>query len=261
MKCDNTLKHSSKLKLFLRFLPTIIAVILLSVMVPAESMGQMFSVGEKEPQFNSPNTNFFLGVEAMDVSYQGLRSIDNSAGQFEFAGPIIKVGYRNQFVNLHLSTGGPVSGIEYVGYFEVGGALNVLIDLYQSETISLFLPIHISSRLVNMTNSKNFYPRFNNFRFGNLSGGLGPKVLIRPAEKIRIDVRGIPTYGFAFASRGSQGGSFGSVDLQGRLYFDRLFGDVGLSVGYQYDLRNYDIDEDVYDYKIKGHIFELGITF
>ncbi len=83
----------------------------------------------------------------------------------------------------------------------------------------------------------------------------------KPAKNIRVQVGAVPTYGFSFATGGSVGGSIGTVTAHGKLYFDRLFNDKGLSIGYKYDFRSYDIEDDIYDYDLKGHSFEIGITF
>ncbi|NGP87168.1 hypothetical protein [Fodinibius halophilus] len=228
--------------------------------MPAIVRAQMFSVGEEEPRFNIPSTIIYVGLESIDVSYSGPASL-NSGGQFEFTGTILRAGYKNRFVNFRIGSGGGITGLEHASYFDAGGDLNVFLDLYKSEKLSLLLPVRISSRFVNMTNSENYYPRFNSFRFGSLAAGVGPKLLLRPMDKLRIHIGGIPSYGFGFASAGSDGGSYASVALNGQLYFDRLFGDSGLSIGYKYFYRSYDIDQNVYDYKIRGHNIEIGFTF
>ncbi len=258
MKCEFMFKHSLSAKLFCNFTAFFVVLCLMFGGVPRLSQAQMFSVGGDEPDYNVPQTELTLGLEPASVTYEG----GNNTGLFEFEGPMIRLGYNTRTLNLFLGTAGSVTGVDDVAYFDVGGHINFNLRLYRSEKVVVRLPVRISSRYVNMTNDEVFQPGINNyFRFGSLTPGAGAELLVRPSDDIRIAAGAVPSYGFAFASGGFFGGSLGSVAAHGRLYFDRLWGDMGLSIGYEYDLRNYDIDNDSYDYKVKGHLFELGITF
>lgn len=262
MKCKLMSHHS----LFSRFfcLPQYLLLSLLCMLVfPGLANAQMFSVGnEGGPEYNIPRTELTVGLEPMTVAYRGGTSGSRTVGLFAFEGPVIRLGYNSPGLDLFLGTGGEITGIEDISYFDVGGNIDFGIDLYRSEKFVARIPVRIASRYVNMVNSRFFQQAVNNyFRFGNLTVGGGAELVARPAEHLRIEVGAIPAYGFAFASGGFFGGSLGSVAAHGRLYLDRLWGNWGLSLGYKYDLRNYDIDENVYDYKITGHTFELGVTF
>ncbi len=159
-----------------------------------------------------------------------------------------------------MGTGGKVTGIDEAAYFDIGGNIDFGIRLYKSEKLLVQLPFQIASRYTNIT-SDQIIPTLSRFQFGSLTVGAGANVLARPFKGIRIEAGAIPNYGFAFASGGFFGGSLGAVAAEGRLYLDRLFDDVGLSLGYKYHLRNYDIDEDAYDYKLSGHSVNVGVTF
>lgn len=224
---------------------------------------QMFSVGDSGPDYSRPMSGLFMGLELMDVTYEGEPEgiVGTEAGAFEFDGPVLRLGYDTPGINLFLGTGGKITGIDDAAYFDVGGNVDFGIRLYRSEKVFLQLPIRIASRYTNITNSRQVFATVNRFEFGSLAFGAGARVVVHPREDIRIEAAAIPGYGFSFATGGLFGGSIGNTDGQTKIYFDRLFNDIGLSFGYTYNLRDYNVDDDVYDYKIRGHSMELGITF
>jgi len=227
-----------------------------------EARAQMFSVGSQGPRYNIPQTELYLGLEPMDVTYKG-GSMNSQLhpGAFEFSGSVLRLGYNSSGLNLFLGTGGKITGIDNVSYFDIGGNIDIGLMLERSKTFVLQIPIRIASRYTNMANDNVITSRYSRFKFGDLTGGAGLRLMVRPSNDIRIEVLGIPSYGAAFASGGFFGGSVGSIAAEGHLYFDHLFGNIGLSFGYKYDYRNYDVDENVYDYKISGNNIEVGITF
>ena len=263
MKCKSVLKHSpllkkirSKYALFI-----LIAGFIFAATSPLQA--QMFSVGDSAPEFSRPTNEIYIGLQPIDMNFEG-GSVQPAAAAdvFAFSGNIIRLGYEGRSVDLSLGTGGEITGINDNSYFDIGGNIDFGLPLYRSESVSLYIPFRIASRYTNVTSNQALgIQGLNRFQFGSLTLGAGGRVEIRPSENIRIHLGALPGYGFAFASGGFFGGSLSRVDGFGRLYLDQLFGDFGLSVGYVYDLRNYDIDEDVFDYEISGHSIELGITF
>lgn len=265
MKCDSATKHSPfQKKIFRNIITLLVTFWILFCGFPAALQAQMFSVGNPGVRFNTPQTEFYAGIEPLDVNFQGGDDIGpaQGAGAFSFEGPIIRLGYESRSFDIFLGSGGSITGIESASYFDVGGNIDFGLSVYRSKMFSFTLPVRIASRYTNITSDRSFQiPGVNRFRFGSLTGGAGVRVASNPLTNFRFEAGAVPSYGFAFASGGFFGGSMGSVAGFGRLYFDRLFEDVGISVGYKYNLRNYEVDEDVYDYKMIGHSLELGITF
>lgn len=262
MKCDSTTQHSHKMKRnVIKKLTGLLFGIFFVCANAVPVQAQMFSVGDQGPRFNVPQSEVYLGLEPMDVAYQGdMQAAEAEA--FEFEGPVIRLGYESPALDIFMGTGGTITGIDSASYFDTGGNIDFGLSLYRSRHLSLELPFRIASRYTNITNSQTFrFAGASRFRFGSLSAGAGVRVRVRPLENFRFKAGVVPSYGFAFASGGFFGGSLGAVSGNGRLYFDHLFGDAGLAIGYRYNLRNYDIDEDIYDYRINGHSLEVGITF
>ncbi|HET6527285.1 MAG TPA: hypothetical protein VFG39_00895 [Balneolaceae bacterium] len=223
---------------------------------PFAARAQMFSVGEDDPNLNLPRSEIYFAYEPMTVTYKGDESIFRS-GIFAFEGPVLRIGYKSAALDVSLAAGGKITGIETVSYFDVGGHIDVPINLFKTRKFAINVPIQIASRYTTITQSR----MFERFKFGSLTAGAGLKVLARPVDDFRLEAGIIPAYGFSFATGGLFGGSLGSISAGGRLYFDHLFEDIGLSLGYRYKIRNYDVDEEFYDYLMKAHSFQVGITF
>jgi hypothetical protein len=237
---------------------------LLSILICAATANivnaQMFSVGnDNRPEFNMPSNEIYLGFEPTSVTYQGGEDAE-AAGEFTYDAPLLRAGYSSRALNLFLGAGGAITGSDDVAYFDIGGNLNFGLPLYLTEKFSLQLPFRISSRLTNITNDQTVVS-LDRFRFIGFTAGAGLKASARPKQNIRLQVGAIPSYGFTTASGGLFGGSLKSLALNGRLYFDRLFGETGLSLGYKYDWRDYDVDEQKYDYRVNGHSIQVGLTF
>lgn len=259
MKCEIMAKHSTKF-IFMRYttVTAIFTTILLAASVNSVN-AQMFSAGsDNRPQFNMPRNEVYLGFEPTSVTYQGTDA--EGAGQFAYDAPVLRAGYSSRSLNLFLGAGGAITGSDNTAYFDIGGNLNFGLPLYFTEKFTLQLPVRISSRLTNITNDQTAV-NLDRFRFIGFTAGAGLEVKARPKQNLRIEAGAIPSYGFTTASGGLFGGTLGTLAVNGRLYLDRLFGDTGLSLGYKYDWRDYDVDEQKYDYRISGHSIQVGLTF
>lgn len=267
MKYETTTKHSPFL---LKIVKSAFFFLLFLPFVPQQAKAQMFSVGEDDAQTIIPPLELYLAYEPMNVTYQG-NNLDFEIPPglpidiFAFSGPVVRLGYNSPTINLSLASGGEITGLDNVSYFDFGGNINVNLNLYRTPTLSIQLPVQFSSRYTNITNSVRFnlmnVNLSNRFRFSNLNIGAGLKLFARPLTNLRFETGIIPSYGFAFASGGVFGGSLATVSAGARLFIDRIFGEVGLSLGYQYNLRNYNVDEALYDYRMNAHSIQLGITF
>ncbi|WP_445664084.1 hypothetical protein [Fodinibius sp. AD559] len=265
MKCKATKKNSlffeKRYKILAVFL-SMLFVLIAGSTTPLQA--QMFSVGETGPRNSGPLSEIYIGLESMEAIYKGAQNVNSQIrpGAFEYSGPVIKLGYNTTDLDLFLSTGGKVTGVDEASYFHTGGNFDFGINLYRSKILLLKIPFRLSSRYTNITGNETFNPQtVNRFQYGMISGGVGFRGELRPTKKARVKFGAIPGYGFSFATGGFFGGSIGVVDAFGKLYFDRLYNNLGLSIGYKYDFRSYDVEDEVYDYDLSGHSVEIGITF
>ena len=255
------IKHASKNNLSRSWvIAGIIAITLLLGTAPAVQ-AQMFSVeDESNSEFFRPSSEAYIGFEPTSVTYEGAESAED-AGLYEYDAPVLRIGYSGRTVNFFMGAGGSVTGSDDVAYFDVGGNINYQLPLYVSSQFILAVPVRISSRFTNITTEQTAIT-LNRFRFGSLLAGAGLKANIRTQSSIRVQLGAVPSYGFTFASGGFFGGGLGTLAVNGRLFFDQLLSnDMGLSVGYKYDFRKYNIDEERFDYRIQGHSIQVGITF
>ena len=255
------IKHSLKNSLFR--LQTIRSIISLIILLGTSTVvrAQMFSVEEEtDAELNRPHSEAYIGFEPTKITYEGSEDAENAA-LYEYNAPVLRAGYSGQTLNLFMGVGGSITGSDDVAYFDVGGNINYRLPLYTSSKVMFAVPIRISSRLVNITTDQTA-STLDRFRFGSLLAGAGLNANIRASSNIRVNLGAVPSYGFTFASGGFFGGGLGTVALNGRLFFDRLLSsNMGLSVGYKYDLRKYNIDDERFDYRMQGHSIQLGITF
>ena len=255
------IKHTSKKSLFrLQVIRSIIITILL-LGIATGVQAQMFSVeDENSGEFDLPSSEVYIGFEPTSVTYEGDEEI-STAGRYEYDAPVLRVGYSGRTVNFFMGAGGSITGSEEVAYFDVGGNINYRFPLYVSSQFIVTLPVRISSRFTNITTEQTAVT-LDRFRFGSLLAGAGLKANIRTQSNIRVQLGAVPSYGFTFASGGFFGGGLGTLAVNGRLFFDQLLSDdMGLSLGYKYDFRTYNIDEERFDYRIQGHSIQVGITF
>ncbi len=263
MKCKATKKNSllleKKYKILVSFLSALFVLMTVNV---NQLQAQMFSVGETGPRYSRPLSEVFVGIESMEASFRGDSNGEGMEGIFEYDGPVIIAGYNTVGLNLYLSVGGKITGIDDASYFHTGGNYDFGLNVYRSSKVNIKIPLRIASRYTNITSDRSLiFPTVSRFQFGMLAAGGGINGVWRPAKNVRIELGAVPTYGFSFATGGFFGGSIGTVNAHGKLYIDRLFGDKGLSIGYKYDLRRYDIEDDIYDYDLKGHSVQIGVTF
>ncbi|HLR26637.1 MAG TPA: hypothetical protein VK112_12280 [Fodinibius sp.] len=251
--------HFSNRRHILRYIPLLAMLMLVLV---SSAKAQMFSMDEESPRprFNYPRNEVFVAFEPTVVSYQGAGDVDKP-GAYGYDAPILRLGYSSRGLNLYLGVGGSITGSSDIAYFDVGGNINAFLSLHRSKKFILQIPFRISSSLVNITNDQTGLS-LERFRFGSLTAGAGLQAIARLSSDIRTQLTAVPSYGFTFASGGLFGGGLGTVALNGRLFMDHLFSDrMGLSVGYKFDFRSYNIEQEKFDYQMQGHSIQLGITF
>lgn len=264
MKCKATKKNSLFLEKKYKIVITFLSVLFVLMTANTKQLqAQMFSVGETDPRYGSPLSEVFVGIEAMEASFRGgSNGGEGLAGIFEYDGPVIIAGYNTVGLNLYISAGGKITGIDDASYFHTGGNYDFGLTLYRNSKVNIKIPLRIASRYTNITSDRSLvFPTVSRFQFGMIAAGGGINGVWRPAKNVRFEIGAVPTYGFSFATGGFFGGSIGTVNAHGKLYIDRLFDDKGLSIGYKYDMRRYDIDDDIYDYDLKGHSVQIGVTF
>lgn len=243
-------------------IPVLTLILLLTTGTAATVQAQMFSVDDAPRDGSIPDMAVYAGLEAIDFQYQGASTLQGAAGIYEFSGAIVRLAAEARGLTFYLGTGGKATGLDDVSYFDAGIQAGYGFALHRGENLLLVLPVQLHSGLTRVSNNEMVTPGVPEFQQGALELAGGLELNARPAPRFRITGSVLPSYGFSFSTRERDaGGSIFGLEGKARLFFDHLFGAAGLSVGYSYDLRDYDIDGEFLDYKASGHNVLIGITF
>lgn len=223
--------------------------------------GQMFSVDDSPGRFDRPNAAVFAGFEHIDFKYQGDENAFAS-NAYSFSGNVMRFRFESSGANVYLGLGGSATGLDDASYFDAGIRYGYGIGLYQSQDLSVLLPVVLHSSFTSVGNDDMVVVDAPQFEQGTFEFGGGLGVNARLAPQFRLALKVIPSYGFSFSTRERDAsGSIGAIKGESRFYFDHLFGRAGLSVGYDYNTRWFDIQDEALDYNATAHSILIGITF
>lgn len=220
---------------------------------------QMFSVQEEDRTFQIPRSSLYIGMEWAEFEYTG-READFGARFYEFSGPLLRVEIETPNINLYMGTGGKLTGLDDRTYFQAGIKGRYRFTLVNEDKFTLRVPIQLLSDITTVTNTALLNVN-SQFQQGALLFGTGLFLEVRPSDAFRIEVSGVPQAGISFSSGGTFGGSMRALELGSNVFYDNAFGSIGLTAGYSYGYRGYDIDGSRYDYDLSGHTAKIGITF
>lgn len=257
MKCENLTQHS------LFFKNNILVLLLFSFLIffATDAEAQMFSVGSEPGRIDVPRTAIYLGWEPADFDYKGGDlAIPGTEGRFAFSGSLLRLRLETPALQFFLATGGQATGLDNVSYFDAGVQAGYSFSIIRNKQFFVQIPFQLVSSLTSV-NADEGIPNAPQFRQGALAAGLGGFIGVRPSERIRVQAGFVPHYGFSFATGGTFGGSLAKLDGKFRLFLDRIFGETGLSLGYNYKFNRYDVDENEFDYDLTSHSILVGVTF
>ncbi|MDX1639775.1 MAG: hypothetical protein R3281_17580 [Balneolaceae bacterium] len=241
-----------------KFFPLLLVFV---IFFAADARAQMFSVGSEPGRIDVPSTAIYLGLEPADFEYQGgVLGLPGSEGRFEFSGSLLRLRLETPALQFFLATGGSLTGIDDVSYFDAGVQAGYSFSIVRQKQLTVRIPFQLLSSLTSV-NTDESIPNAPQFRQGALAAGLGGFIGVRPSERVRVQASFVPHYGFSFATGGTFGGSLAKLDGRLRLFLDRVFGDTGLSLGYNYKFNRFDVDENEFDYDLRSHSILVGITF
>ena len=225
------------------------------------SYAQMFSVDDSPSQFDRPTAAVFAGFEAVDFDYRGEAGAFGSDA-YSFSGELLRFRFESSGTNIYLGIGGSTTGLNDASYFDAGIRYGYGIGIYRTQGFTLLLPIVLQSSFTSVSNDDIVVADAPQFEQGTFEFGGGLGVNARLASRFRLALRAIPSYGFSFSTRERDAsGNVAAIKGESRLYFDHLFGKVGLSLGYDYNTRRFDIEGETLDYNSSAHSILIGITF
>ena len=222
---------------------------------------QMFSVKSLPQRYGPPMASAFVSVVPTNFQYRPSGSGSNpQPNAFDFNDPLYRLGLDLSGLEINATGGwglGPQNNLNYFG-LEIG--FNSKYPLLRTHPFVLSLPltIKIGYTRVNDTRSSNIS---NDFRQNNATIGSGLHADFTLPHRIRISLEGTANYGFSTRSLGQSSGSAWILESRNRVYFDRVFGQIGFVAGLDYRYTRFNGSGIEFDYIQKTLAFILGITF
>ena len=217
----------------------------------------MFSVGSTEEKTGPPTSFLKLGYGATDFDYNGnFSSPSDGALEFKNAGTFF-VGFSSASFNLGLSLANRLTGLEDISYLKFNIDYSNRARLVRRPSFSLNLPLNFRSGLYTIGEKNNLAEDFSQI---TLSLYPGLEIRNKLGSRITFSNQGTVGYGFSTSNGGFFGGSVRGLSFESKLNIERFIGRRTLSIGYNFDLRDFDIDGSSFDYDLKGHTLSIGLS-
>jgi len=219
---------------------------------------QMFSVGDPEPRdTRALGTYTLIGIswEIADFEFRGENLPPQD--QANFNSNVVRFHLENPGLHISAGFGGRITGMNETSYVNVNAMLFNDTPIIRSERFTLSIPIQI------ITDLKRAQPNESStdFQQSSLIFGSGITSRARLADRVDLSARITPNYGFSFSQGALFGGSLFRTNGKVRLYFNNVIGENSLSLGYDFDYRNYDIEGNENDYRYSSHAITFGFAF
>lgn len=241
-------------------LKSILLTLSLLVVTPLTTQAQMFSVEDSSPSRTQPlglYTTLSAGWEIGDFSNR--QSGINMNEDYSFNDGVFRIRLESPGIDFGLGVGGGLTGMNSNSYVNVMGRLHNNLNVYENDNKSFILriPIQVTTDLKrvqrNNTDSE--------FQQSSFIFGAGLRTDFKISEKIEFSLKGTPNYGFSFSQGNLFGGSLLRVDGRSHFLIRNVIGDKGISFGYHFDFRRYDIDGNQNDYDYTSHAISIGLIF
>jgi hypothetical protein len=253
-------KRKMKLK---KYYASILSLLIIGILLGSHgnAAAQMFSVESGTRSYRPPTVGGYIGIEPAHFKYKPSSDVvnNNNIG-YSFNDPLYRVRLELQNIDIYFGAGWNLGSQNLLNYYEIGAQLQNVYALFRSRHFIFGVPIRIETNYTQVQSQKS---QIGSDTFEQSSGtvGSGPAVMLRAKKDIRLTSTLTVNYGFSVRSLGTSSGSLYALINQNRLYFDHVFNQVGLSLGYDYEFSRYDLTGVRYDYALKGSTIVIGVTF
>jgi hypothetical protein len=242
---------------FNNFSRLVLLVVIGFLLQPELGYGQMFSVNEDRRQRQVPTNRAYVGLEPVEFNYFGPRT-PQQPPRYEMNNPILRLRYESRNTEFFMGYGDALTGADSVNFFQIGGSLSRPIRLFNSRKFRVQFPIKLQADLTTASNKQSYREEFQQ---SGIMIGAGPELYWRISSNLHWQGQVIPQIGYSLSPGGTFGGSISYLGGGTRFIIDHVFGKIGLSFGYDYTYKRFNIDVDRFDYKFRSHAFLIGITF
>jgi len=225
---------------------------------PSCVQAQMFSIGDTEERAVRP-PGFFsmigISLDFADFSFEGSGLPDRD--RLDFTDNVLNFKFEVPGVDINIGLGGSATGMSDNSYVNLRGLLYNNFNIARSSSFRIGIPLQISTDFTRVNGDITDFE----FEQTSFSFGSGISSAFRLTDRLQLTGRFTPNVGFS-ASRGAFfGGTLYSMQGILRFVIDDFFGNNGLAIGYDFDFRDYDVDDDRFDNRYIGHGITIGYIF
>ena len=220
-------------------------------------MAQMFSVRNEERRIR-PATNV-LSIGTGPLSFDSFSDVVYTPS-YNADGYMLYAQFDTPSIDLYLGFAGESSGTDSVRVLNFGVELNRILPVSRNPKALLGIPVQISTDLTTARNNRYVGPA-DQFQQSTLIAATGFSGSFRFGERFRLRTTPTGEYGFTFSPGNTFIGQAYGIDWKSRFIIDELIGKYGLSVGYDFQFRRFDVDADRYDYDFLSHRLLIGLAF
>ena len=231
-----------------------ILLVLSLALVPLAGYSQMFSVYNQPERISTNKTSFRIGTSLTDFTFQGSDPEDVAVELLEVSSPILVVGVESSGLQVNALVGNRFTGIKDGSFFDLNLRFTNSVRIVRNQKFVFGIPIQLATGITT-SNSDFEQERFSQTIF---SAGTGASLEYNFKRKINLTASGIAGYGFSNSNGGFFGGSLFYSNAKARLNFLNIFGDKGISLGYDYSFKSFDIEAERFDFDLSAHLLTIG---
>ena len=241
-----------------RLLISVLFLTLSTFFLPVTATAQMFSIGDQSEgqQPNAPGIYTIAGFswEPASFTFQGTGA--QLSERVDFDDPLLRMRLETPGLEISLALGGKLTGMDETTFTNVNARILNQFYIYRKERLNVFLPVQLTTDLTRVRRANTQFE----FQQSSFIVGSGIGSSVRLGERLDFTIRATPNYGFSFAQGNLFGGSLFRFDGKSYLVIRNVIGRRSLALGYHFDFRRFDVEEELNDYDFTSHSFTLGIA-
>ncbi len=232
--------------------------ILFSSFLPLFAHAQMFSVQSGSNKPISSATYIRVGMGINDFSFTGNPNASDVVDRLDFAHNSFSAYFESEDsgIELGLNIANRLVGLKNMNLFDLSLYYTNVFYLLNRSKVKLGFPLRGGTELVNIASTEDK----DKFTQTAITIGAGAHLSLKFNDYISFTNQFLPGYGFSTSSGGFFGGAMGYWMGRSRLNIANVFGDRGLSIGYDFKQFMFDIDGNKFDYDLTTHFLTIGIS-
>jgi hypothetical protein len=227
--------------------------------LPDAVFSQMFSVQEQREFVITPERVIKAGLVSANFDYRGPSDLNLTARDFSFSAPLYNLGIVTENFEGYAIFGRNL-GENDNSYTEFGARVKGGVFIVPGQAFSVILPLILSTDYVVATN-RGLTNNINEFKQNNVGVYSGLEIRAKLGDKSRFVATGIGGIHYSVAGYGISAGTAVDWSVANNLYFDRVFGNIGIKTGFKIGARKYTIEDRSFNYNMSNQSIVLGITF